>query len=828
MYRMYSRYPLVVRLVLLVVLPALLAIGYGYWLLARSLPLVEGQASVEGLRSRVVVERDRHGVPTITAASDHDAFFALGYAHAQDRLWQLELQRRIAGGRLSEVFGKQSVQQDIWFRTLGLERAAHASWSSLGGEARASLQAYADGVNQYLASGHPLPPEFLLLGIEPEPWTVYDSLAWAKVFALNLAGNQSRELERLVAGQAFDARRMALLFPEYEASGATSQLVLAPGDVDAYARMSGFQASLEEELRIGGRFVGSNAWAVSGRVTGAGALLANDPHLGLQIPSLWYMASLKGDRLDASGATLVGLPVVIFGRNQSIAWGGTNLMADVQDLYFEQPRTDDPTQYRAGEAWLRFQSRTESIQVRQDFPEQLRGPLRPVEIRVRASRHGPIVSDLFQALGQPAALRWTGLDDDDTSYESFLRLNYASDWSDFEEALRHHVVPALNMLYADRHGNIGMLSAGRIPVRSEGDGTIPVPGWTDAHDWTGHVPFEALPRAYNPPSGFLVSANNKPVDAAYPYLISKDWAPPGRADRITLLLEEAIGAGKPVDLSTMARIQADEHSEPALALLARLLEHEPNNDAQRTAFAHLREWNGSMDAASPAATIFNEWTRQVRKTLLADDTRGYWNAAQERRVLQALAQSVGPQALRQMLDDPTGAWCDNRGTPDERESCDEVIDVALDRALRELAKLESDDSMDDWAWGDVHRTLYRHVPFSDSRLLKRVFERRIGAGGTPDTVNVASFEPDPSGNGYVQDFGAGFRQLFAMTPARVRHLYMNSTGQSGHLLSGHYDDMVEPFRDVDFLEMGDAGGVPASTLELLPRARASAATGTSQ
>jgi penicillin amidase len=794
-----------------VIVPLSIVMGLGWSHLRQSLPLRQGTIAAPQLAQDVRIARDAQGVAHISARTDRDAFFAMGYAHAQDRMWQLELQRRIAQGRLSEVFGKSSVEQDIWFRTLGLERSARAAWATLSPEAKSSLQAYTDGINHWLGADPVLPVEFYVLGVKPEPWTVYDSLAWVKVFALNLGGNYRREIERLLVGQVVDRARLPALFADYPKNAATTIAALKPDQQRKIERFAQFQRTLESQLQIGGRYVGSNAWVVSGKLTGDGAtLMANDPHLGLQIPSLWYMASIKGDRLDVSGATLVGLPVVIFGRNQSIAWGGTNLMADVQDLYFEQVQPDDNARYNVNGKWVAFDTRDELIRIKQDFPAVLRSPLKPLRIQVRSSRHGPVISDMFQVFDQPAALRWTALDADDSSYDAFLRLNYAHDWPSFQEALRHHVAPALSLVYADRAGNIGYLAAGRMPVRTAGDGRIPVPGWNDEHQWAGSIPFDQWPRSYNPQAGFLVSANNKPVGDDYPYLISHDFASPARADRITALLGKAAKAGK-LDLDAMRRIQSDSHSEPAQKLLARLLQHKPNNDLQHRAFSYLRAWRGDMNADSQAATIFNVWIRQLRQRLLLDDLSGYWNKGRQSSFMRLVANDIDTASVLRLLSDSDGRWCDDQSTA-AKESCDDAIDASLDAALLEVLKIRGDASMKSWAWGDVHETTYRHAPFSQVNVLRNVFQRRIGNGGSPDSINVATYTLEKSG--YAQDFGAGFRQLIALAPHETRHLYMNSTGQSGNVMSRNYDDMIEPFRDVAYLPLTIARG-PGSDVLLL-------------
>jgi penicillin amidase len=810
---MFRRYPLFLRFLLFVLAPALILLGAAWWTIRASLPQEEGRVVLHGLKEKAVVSRDSNGVPTITATSDWDAFFAIGYVHAQDRMWQLELERRIAQGRLSEIFGKSSVEQDIWFRTLGLDRSAHSAWTSLSPEAKRSLQAYTAGINSWLASDPQLPVEFRLLGIKPEPWTVYDSLAWIKVFALNLGGNYRREIERMLAGAVVSPGEFETLFPGERPEG---KVALDASRQAKYARLSSFDYSLESSLGIGGRAVGSNAWVVSGRLTDSGsALLANDPHLGLQIPSLWYMATIKGDHIDVSGATLVGLPLVIFGRNRDIAWGGTNLMADAQDIYLEQVKPDDTSLYEDNGTWVPFEVRDELIKVKADFPSFIRSPLRPLRVRVRTSRHGPLISDMFQVFDQPAALRWTALDPDDTTYEAFYRLNYARDWKTFQDAMRYEIAPALDLVYADRQGNIGSLAVGRIPIRRTGSGILPSPGWTDAHEWVGTIPFDQMPRQYNPDRGYIVTANNRVVDAGYPYLITRDWAPPARADRIAALLSEKIAKGA-VNVGDMGSIQADVTSEPARRLLQRLLQHRPANDQQRRAYAYLTHWNGVMDRSSQAATIFNAWVRMLKDEVISDQLRGPWNKDRESRYLKGVAEDIDLDTLLQMLTENGQRWCDDVDTP-ERETCDDAIDGALNDALWEVLKLTGDESMKSWTWGNLHHTIYRHTPFSQINVLRTFFERRISNGGSPDTVNVATYSYDKSG-GYSQEFGAGLRQIIAMGPRVIGHWYMNSTGQSGNVASRHYDDMVEHFRNVEYFSLPSHDKTAHKTLALLPAA----------
>lgn len=789
-------FPLGMRLIAIVVLPLLVGGAWLYATLKASLP-AEGMLHLtRGVSAPVSISRDANGVAHIQADSDIDAFFAVGYAHAQDRLWQLELQRRMARGRLSEMFGKNSIDGDVWFRTLGLYAATKSAWSALSPEAQRSLTAYAAGINAWIAEKHGLPAEFRVLGIAPEPWTALDSLAWVKMFALNLGGNFRREINHYVAKQALTETQLSAFFPAYPADAPTTIAANAGHDAAHLVALAEFQERLERDFQLGAPNVGSNAWVVSGRHTRDGSvLLANDPHLGLQIPSLWYAISVDAPTFKVSGMSLVGLPVVVLGRNARIAWGGTNMMADTQDLFFE--RSDQAGErYEVNGEWRPFRTRTETLRVRADFPQQLRKQYAPVTLMVRSTRHGPVISDYFGVFDQPVTLRWTALDAGDTSYEAFFRMNYAGDWDSFKTALSHHVAPAMNMVYADRQGNIGYLGAGRIPIRKRGVGTLPSPGWDDAYGWSGQVPPTQWPQSYNPPSGYIVSANNKVANGAYPYFISHDWASPARARRIEQLLRERIDAGKRLSTADMRRIQADTTDLNAAALMADLRKHLPAGEHSAQAAAYLKDWNGDMRADSQAAAIFYAWMRHFRKTVFDDQLRGSWNNQRATKMLRGLERDVSLDSLRNLLHRGESPWCDDSSTV-ERESCDDALAASQKSALWELYKLKGDWSMTSWRWDDIQSTMYAHVPFSQWKPFDKLFERRIGNGGSQDSINAASSDFGGA-DGYLQGFGAGFRQIITLRGDHAVHYYMNSTGQSGNIMSPHYDDMVVPFRDVQY------------------------------
>ncbi|QSX79613.1 penicillin acylase family protein [Agrilutibacter solisilvae] len=809
-------YPLATRLAVLVLLPV---IGGAAWLhhsLRASLPPEGTFQLTREVSAPVSITRDENGVPHIRATTDIDAFHAVGYAHAQDRLWQLELQRRLASGRLSEVFGKKSIDTDVWFRTLGLYESARSAWPALSPQAQRSLTAYAAGINAWIAEGHSLPAEFRVLGIKPEPWTELDSLAWVKVFALDLGGNFRREIDRYVARQALSEPQLTAFFPNYPADAPATVAAISGRPSAPLEALAQLQQQLETEHAIGGTNVGSNAWVVSGRHTRDGAaLLSNDPHLGLQIPSLWYAMNVDAPAFKVSGMSLVGLPVVVLGRNAHIAWGGTNMMADVQDLFFE--RTDaSGERYLAQGQWLPFSTRVETIDVRADFPEQLRRRYAPVTLKVRSTRNGPVISDYHGVFRQPVTLRWTALEAGDTSYEAFFRLNQARDWEGFKAALARHVAPAMNLLFIDRAGNIGYLGAGRIPVRRQGEGTLPSPGWDDAWGWSGQVSPSQWPQSYNPPSGFIVNANNPVANHDDPYFISHDWAPTSRARRIEYLLRQRIASGKGLTAQDMQHIQADTVDMDAAAMMSVLRKRLPRGEHASQAAEYLKDWNGDMRADSQAAAIFSVWMRHFRQRVFGAALQGSWEQQPANRILRGLQEDVPLDYLRTLAGESSArnggsTWCDDAGTP-APETCEEALADSQKSALWELYKLKGDWSMASWRWDGVQRTAYDHTPFSDFKPLDRIFQRRIGNGGSAGSINVAASD-FKGADGYLQKFGPGFRQIIALRGARTSHYYMNSTGQSGNFMSPHYDDMVVPFRDARFLTLDDApaaSGKPAA------------------
>lgn len=790
------KHPLLWRTAVFVLVPGFLAAFFLNQRARSGLPVMDGALEVSAITSPASISRDPLGVAYIEGEDAEAVYFATGFAHAQDRLWQMEIQRRMAGGRLAEVFGAPLLESDAWFRALRLYDAARDSWSVLSPRARASLTAYAHGVNAHLATTTGLPPQFGLYGVAPEAWSEVDSLAWFKAFAFSLSGNMSRESEAFVsAARLAEPDAWRLLHPAAEPRDAPITCASCPDDT--------LKAVLEnlrqgrQSLRQSSSHSGSNAWVVAGDpATGAGPQLANDPHLGLQIPSPWYVVSTRAPDFSSAGMTLVGLPPVIFGHNDTIAWGGTSMMADVQDLYLEELDPADPRRYRAGDGWLTFEETHESIAVRPAFPTLLRNPKPPAQLRLRKSVHGPVVNVTRGTFDQPVALRWTGFTSEDRSYEALFLLTFARTWEDFNAALARLTVPAMNMVYADRSNNIGYIAAGRIPIRQERDGSQPVKGALPENEWTGFVPPEAMPRLFNPSSGRIVTANNRVAPDDYPFFISKDWADPARATRIDALLEELRAAGQPADLDAMKRIQADTLDLSVPPLLEALRKVNVTDPDVAKALSRLNDWNGDHAPDARAPALYQGFIRALKRRLFESMLTGVWGETEKEAWAESVMASVDARDLAAILGDSTveERWC--RRSDDSPSlpvpGCAQVVEDAMRDALSELVPFSGRGGAPP-KWSDIHAASYEPVPGAYPELAARYLRRRVPNGGSANSVNVASSRFEPT-EGYLQDYGASFRQVIQMSATGpVRHAFMNSTGQSEHPLSPHYDDMLESF-----------------------------------
>ena len=802
------------RVALALIVLVVLAGAGGYLYLRRSLPAWDEDQVVTGLSGPVDIVRDTDAIPHIFASTKADGLFGLGYVHAQDRLWQMEFQRRIGHGRLSEIFGAAALSQDRFLRTVGFGRAAQSAWDHLPADVREEVDAYVAGVNAFISThtGSALPPEFTLLRFAPEPFTGPDVLVWVKMMAWDLSANYSSELLRHDLLAKVGHARVGQLMPPYPHDGLSilnDQLPAAPmhdpGTAAARPATTSSNAwpAFEDMLNSGPKLVasfllggahheaiGSNNWVVDGTMTATGApMLANDPHLATHVPSIWYLAHISAGDLDMIGATLPGTPAVALGRNKYMAWGATNVGADVQDLYREKL---DPSG-----RFAEFQGVQEPLTI---IPETIRVKgAAPVVVNVRITRHGPLISDAINANNaasptpptapplEPLAFRWTALDQEDLTIKAYMRLNEARSWDEVTAALKDYVAPSQNFIFADVNGHIGYYAPGHIPVRVGGDGSQPTDGWTGDTEWDGWVPFEELPHAYDPPQHFIVTANNRPSGALDAPLVGLEYPNPYRAQRIVDLIRE-ISATRRLTPNDFARIQADSVSLHARDLLPRLLAHvQPQSTLDQRAITILRAWDDDARPDSAAAAIFEAWFLKLAPTIVGDDlgplSRGY----------EGRFSSVTRFVEATLDSNPS--WCDNVATP-MKESCDDAVSTALHAAVEDLAERMGREP-GRWRWDTVHEAVFPHQGLDAVAALRPLLGRRVPIGGDWSTVNVA---PIATGAPYTTTSIPGFRQIVDLSPANDSR-FLESVGPSGHFLSQYYASFLEDWRTVRYRTM---------------------------
>src|SRR5262245_53754892 len=762
----------------------------------------QGSTPIRGIEGPVKIDRDAAGVAHIRAGSELDAHFGLGYAHAQDRLWQMEFQRRLGNGRLSEILGEAALGTDSLFRTVGTHRSAAAAWARLSPEEQRPIKAYVAGVNTYLSSpDRQLPPEFTILGIEPEPWKPEDVVVWSKALFWAVSSNWDNELLRaqLIAKLGAPAKAEQLM-PAYTDDGPT----IIPGAEKAAGNRRGkagnsarslassldssivsglleLNRRIEGQTGLGAEGFGSNSWVIGGeRTTTVPPLLANDPHLPSQIPANWHLARLTGGDLDVIGATVPGLPGVAIGHNGYISWGITTTNVDSQDLYIERVNERNEVEFR-GE-W-------EPLVV---VPETIKVKGKPdVNLSVRISRHGPLISDVINPAGRPLALRWTGNDPTDNGILAGLAYNRAHDWREFLEASRVNRPFDQNYVFADYRGNIGYIAAATIPMRPKGDdGRLPVEGWTGEHEWSGYVPFAELPKLYNPPQGYIVAANNKVAGDEYPNLIGTNFAAPYRAARIIEMIKRKPKLS-PEDMEAM---QGDVVALHARELLPMMLRTRPADKRAKLAIEMLSNWDLGVTGDSARAAIFEAWYLKLGERLFADElydpTLGdkLWLTYSEN------LYQVG-MALEAALEKNT-RWCDDARTP-QIETCADTLTVALTEGLAKMSEAQGTDDIQAWRWDRAHHALFPHNPFDKNPQLKPVFSRSIPNGGDKFTVNVGSiFQWDE----YNQLHSAQYRQIVDHS-AISNSRFLIAPGQSGNPQSPHYDDLLERWQQVKYLPM---------------------------
>jgi penicillin amidase len=818
--------------VLLIIVSVLIVIAIilgvsGVFLARGSFPQTSGEVKLSGLDSPVDIYRDSYGIPQIYAQTIHDLFFAQGFVHAQDRFWQMDFSRHIGSGSLSEMFGKSQLDTDIYLRTFGWERVAEQELNLMPSDERAILQAYADGVNAYLSDhkGAALSLEYAVLklltpGYSPAPWQPVNTITWGKVMAFDLSTEGKPEAERAVLLKTLTPQQISELFPPYPPDhpiivpnftltstvtttnttslGVQSLIKLSPAFEALLARM----AEVDGLLGRTGSGIGSNNWVISGSRTATGKpFLANDMHLGEQMPSIWYENGLHCAPVstacpyDVTGFSFVGAPAVIVGHNDRVAWGFTNVGPDVLDLYIEKINPANPNQYEVNGKWVDMTLVKETINVAGSSP---------VDLTVRYTRHGPIIYDnpidhknIQDTWGVPLptnfaiSVRWTALEPTNI-FKAVFDYNEAQNWDEFRQAAQYWSVPSQNTVYADIDGNIAYQTPGLIPIRLPGhNGDYPVPGWTDEYEWQGYIPFDQLPYAYNPPAGYIVSANNEVVGSSYPYFISDTWDYGFRAARIVQLIQTAPGL---IDAKYIQKMHGDDYDASAAYMVPLLMQLNLQDAHLATVREVLNGWNyqDQMDLAAPA--LYNVFWRAVLAQTFHDNLpQDYWPDGGARWF----------EVMRQLVKTPDSTWWDDINTP-QKETRDDIFSLAFSEAVSELeARLGKNSSK--WNWGDIHTVTFHDLALGTSGIgpIEAIFNRGpYPVSGSNSVVNATAWDASVITDTLAyQVVDLPSERLIVDMSDLPASLSVITTGESGHTFQANYVDQADLWRNIQYHPM---------------------------
>lgn len=749
---------------------------------------ISGKRLIKNLGDSVEIRFDESDIPHIKANSPADALFALGYLHATERSWQLEMNRRIGSGRLSEILGKDTVPIDRFIRTLGIKHAAERQYDRYPAATKYLLQSYADGVNTGNAHlGWALPIEYFLTGSRPGHWSPTDSVAWMLMMAYDLGGNWQKELQRLELSQFLSTKQVWEVVPLHNQNETLSNLDFAKlyRDLKVFNPKTGPAEGKSKDLPAtelaiydlpGGKDgIGSNNWALSGKLTSSGKpLLANDPHLGLSAPAIWYFAHLDAPGMNVIGGTLPGIPGVVLGRTDQYAWSFTNTGPDVQDLYIEQIDSKNPAMYRGPDGPLPFKVRQEIIDVKGSSP---------LTFLVKETRHGPVISDAYAKARRTIdtdryalALHWTALDIENQSVAGLLALNQANNLDSFKQALRKNYAPMQNVVMADVDGNIAYQAAGVAPKRVINQGlygVAPSIGWEKQYDWTGYVPYDHLPASTNPEQGWLATANQKIIASNDPNPLTGDWDLPTRYDRIVDLIKSKSSH----NLESMKIMQADTLSLGATPLLDLFKSSSPSHPLGSQALQMSQSFNGDMKADSAAALIFNAWADQLTRSLFS-------------RLSYLFTENYGARHFRLplliQLQNPNSPWCDDPKTG-TIESCQDASNKAFDKALDYLSNEYGKDPSK-WSWGAAHTALSEHRPLTKVPFLGSLFNLKTPFAGDSFSVNVGRLQLLRSSNPYETLQAASLRTVYDLSDLE-QSVFIYQTGQSGWVQSKLYRNM---------------------------------------
>ena len=781
-----------------IILVLCIAAGLIYLVSAQTSP--SGKRVIKSLSDNVAITFDESDIPHIQAKSSSDALFALGYLHASERSWQMEVNRRLASGRLSEILGKETLAIDRFIRTLGIKHTAEKQFDRYPIATKRLLQSYADGVNAGNAHlGWALPLEYFLTGSQPGHWSPSDSVAWMLMMALDLGGNWHKELQRLELSQFLTTQQIWEVMPAYTPGAPVSNVdfakiyrdinVFNPNSVVRDQKSKPLPATelTAKELPGGKDSIGSNNWALNGKLTSSGKpLLANDPHLGLSAPAIWYMAHLEAPGLNVIGASLPGIPGVVLGRTDKFAWSFTNTGPDVQDLYIEQLDPKNPGVYRGPDGPLPFTVRQEIIDIKGEVSQRF---------LVKETQHGPVISESYARAKRiidtnryALALRWTALDVENQSVAGLLDMNHAKDLEAFKKALRKNYAPMQNVVMADVDGNISYQAAGVAPKRTLHQGlygVAPALGWEKQYDWTGYVPFEQLPNSNNPDANWIATANQKILASNDPNPLTGDWELPTRYDRIA----ELITGKSNHDIASMKSMQADTLSLGATPLLELFKSTQSKHPLAQQTSELIKNFDGDMRVNSSSALIFNAWVDQLTRKLFS-------------RLSYLFTENYGARSFRQalilQLQNPDSPWCNDPKT-EQIENCADASNAALDQALEQLSAQLGSNPIN-WTWGNAHIAVSEHRPFSKVPFLGSLFNLRQPFPGDSFTINVGRLELLKADNPFETKQAPSLRALYDLSDLE-QSLFIYQTGQSGWVQSKLYRNMGTLWAQNEYLPL---------------------------
>ncbi len=783
--------------IILFVVSALVGVAFGFYLFnAKSSP--HGKAIVSGLRDEVLITFDQSDIPHIEAKSSNDALFSLGYLHARERGWQLEFNRRLASGSLSEIIGEKTIRIDQFIRTLGIRTAARNQYELLPSETKLALEAYTNGINAGFADlGWALPAEFILLGTKPGLWTPIDSMSWMMMMALDLGDNWSKEVIRLQLASILTTEEIWQILPPYLDDLPATNLDFAKlykdrGIYQTATENTKAVASnhyqLQDVIPMGQDGKGSNNWVISGDKTISGKpILANDPHLGLSTPSTWYFVHLKSKEMNIIGGSIPGLPGVILGHTPKVAWGFTNTAADVQDLYIDQLHANNPTKYETASGSELFKIRRETISIKGQ---------KPLTILVRETIHGPVISDVYEPLKKlvntekfVVSMRWTALDKKNQSILSLLAVNKSNSLEDLKKAFSNFYAPMQNIVMADVEGNIGYMVAGAAPKRlkhSGMSGVAPVFGWDVKNEWGPYLSPEELPQDFSSNLNWIATANHKIQSENVNYSLTADWTSPYRYDRINQLLESKTKH----DIESNMVLQADTLSLATTPLIALLKDTVSKNASHEKIQPLIENFKGDMKINDGGALIFNAWVDQLTRLIFKPKLGVFFDDIYHQRNLR--------EGLIQILSNKDSSWCDDTKTP-KMELCGDLSSQALNLAMEYLSNRYGSNPRD-WTWGQAHPAISQHNPMSKVPFLGKLFELKVPFPGDTFTINVGRMNYSNPDEPYATNLAPGMRVIYDLSNFD-QSIFMGIGGQSGWVQSKRYREYLGLWSQNNYLPL---------------------------